>query len=719
MTALARLEARVAKVKGVKSVFGPATLVRGTLQQIPLVIRQELGPKAAKADQAAREARRVARQLHASPATADAAAREARLRSLGPARQQYEGLFERFAALGVPSLTNAAFVQALMLGAGGEPKARLRWLLPDAHHALVVVRLRDDLPVSQVRSVGRRLGEAARAARADGLPVTVVGAPLVAAAMADQLRDHLLLLLPLVIGAMFVVLIVRRRSWRGGLMLTPAIVGVGATVIISWVVGLGLTPATLAALPVILGLGVDFVVQLEARYRAGRARARAHRAAAAALEHVGPVLGRAALAMMAGFAALLFSPVPVVQRLGILLAIGTLSTFVAAMLLTPAVLVGIDRGRRPVESVSAPVIAAGRSARLLAGSAAAVLICGLVAGSHVRLSSNPDDLASRNLPELKQARQAASSFGASGQIRIAVRARDVTAPGVVRWMDFAKTKIAALDRRLRPGPSLAELLTAGGRLPQAQYARQLLAVMPPAVRDAVLSRDHHLTEFTYTVPLIDGAQITRLNARIDGVLATAPHGVTATAGGLAPTAGAALAEIRGGRPWLMLAAALAALLSLTAVGLGPRRAAVIVIPAMVAASMSSLVVLVAGARLSPLSACLEPLLIAIAVEFAVLVEDRSHILHAAGVGRIDGVRRAVGDLAPAILTSAVTVACGFAVLLASAVPVLRQFGAVAAIEVLMAALVALTVTPALILAGGDARSPARAGLRARSAREMA
>ena len=37
----------------------------------------------------------------------------------------------RFGYLGVPSLLNRTFVQALVLGAGAEPKRRFAWLFPD------------------------------------------------------------------------------------------------------------------------------------------------------------------------------------------------------------------------------------------------------------------------------------------------------------------------------------------------------------------------------------------------------------------------------------------------------------------------------------------------------------------------------------------------------------------------------------------------------------
>lgn len=708
MVALQRLERDAARISGVKNVFGPAALVNSTLEQIPLVIRQELGPKAAAAERAAAEARRVAKEVKADAATTAAAEMEARLRSLGPARKQYQDLFARFAALGVPSASNGAFVQALMLGAGGAPKDRLRWLLPDDRHALIVIRLKSGLSQGQVDAVGRRLDALATDERSTGLPVTVVGAPLVAAAVARNLNDELLRLLPGVLLAMVALLAIRRRFRpRRGLLIVPGLLGAAAAIASSRIFGLGLTPATLAALPVILGLGVDFSVQLDGAFREARMRHRPGEAARVAIGQLAVPLGRSILAMTLGFGILLLSSVPLVQRLGVLLTIGTGVAFVSAMAIVPSMLQVIDPGRRGPVALPVRVPATLKGARLVAGVAAIVLVAGLALSDGIKLSTDPQQLARHDLPELRRAEAAATTFGAGGQIRVAVRADDVAAPDTLRWMSAAQGRIAKLDPRLRQGPSLAELLTAGGRLPDGALARQMLGVIPPRVARAVVNDRRTFTEFTYTIPPLDADALGRLQHRIDVVLSTAPKGVTADAGGLVPVVTAALDEVKGSRPWLMLAAAVAAFVLLALCGLGPRRAAVSVVPAVGAASACSLLLAATGVRLSPLSASLEPLLVAITVQFSVLVEHRATQLRTAGADAVTAARNAARELAPAIATSTATVACGFAVLMISTVPVLRQFGLVAALEVLVASAFALVVTPALWLLLTEGRSSAR------------
>src|SRR5207248_6210719 len=87
--------------------------------------------------------------------------------------------------------------------------------------------------------------------------------------------------------------------------------------------GYDLTMASIAALPVLIGLAVDYAIQLQARYdesRAGRLRPAA--AARAAAVRGGPLIAGAALATAAGFLVLLLSPVPMIHGFAVTVIVG-------------------------------------------------------------------------------------------------------------------------------------------------------------------------------------------------------------------------------------------------------------------------------------------------------------------------------------------------------------------------------------------------------------
>ena len=85
------------------------------------------------------------------------------------------------------------------------------------------------------------------------------------------------------------------------------------------VAGASLTIASIAVLPVLVGLAVDYAIQFQSRFDGaeGLAAGDAQRAARG-----GPVIATAGAATAAGFLVLLLSPVPMVRGFGVLLVIG-------------------------------------------------------------------------------------------------------------------------------------------------------------------------------------------------------------------------------------------------------------------------------------------------------------------------------------------------------------------------------------------------------------
>jgi uncharacterized protein len=103
--------------------------------------------------------------------------------------------------------------------------------------------------------------------------------------------------------------------FRTRLLLLPLAVALAAVAITFGgmaLVGAPLTMASIAVLPVLLGLGVDYSIQYQARTAV-------------------PMIGTAALATSAGFLVLLLSPVPMVREFGVLLVVGIAIAFLLAL----------------------------------------------------------------------------------------------------------------------------------------------------------------------------------------------------------------------------------------------------------------------------------------------------------------------------------------------------------------------------------------------------
>ena len=167
---------------------------------------------------------------------------------------------------------------------------------------------------------------------------TVSGVPVVTDDLASTITGSIAGLLVAALLVMAVVLLLVFRSRLRLLPLAIALIAVGITFGVASLLGGSLTMASIAVLPILIGLAVDYAVQFQARAQEGEARRRRPRADATIA--AAPTIATAALATAAGFLALLLSPVPMVRGFGELLIVGiaialacALSAGTAAMVL--------------------------------------------------------------------------------------------------------------------------------------------------------------------------------------------------------------------------------------------------------------------------------------------------------------------------------------------------------------------------------------------------
>jgi predicted RND superfamily exporter protein len=91
------------------------------------------------------------------------------------------------------------------------------------------------------------------------------------------------------------------------------------------------------------------------------------------------------------------------------------------------------------------------------------------------------------------------------------------------------------------------------------------------------------------------------------------------------------------------------------------------------------------------------LIVGIGTEFSVLLLERYWEELGRGASPQEAMNQAVSRIGRAIAASGLTVTAGFAALLASSFPAIREFGAVTVIDVLLALVATIVVVPPLAL----------------------
>lgn len=327
----------IAALDPVRVVYGPGTFVNEAANRVAEQLgsqREQTIERAKRADSAAQEAIKreggsKAEQVQAGQDAAEAVAGDLAKRLIDT------GL--RFGITQNIRIDDPNFVSRLVFDStkpAGTPKERLSYLFPSSSAALISVRLKPDLSSSD----RERAIELIRQATADpdytlrSGDFVVSGLPVVIDAVAQTLLTAVLVLLAAVLAAMAIALMVVVRPPLRLLPLGIALIASGLLFGVLGAIGASLTLATIGVLPVLVGLSVDYAIQMQSRVReelegGGEPIPAVVRAASAS----GPVLLTAMAATLAGFAALVLSPVPMVRGFGLLLAIGVAGAFAIAM----------------------------------------------------------------------------------------------------------------------------------------------------------------------------------------------------------------------------------------------------------------------------------------------------------------------------------------------------------------------------------------------------
>lgn len=636
----------------------------------------------------------------------------------------------KYGITSAPSIDNEEFVATVVFDFArprGTPKARLAYLFPNARSAQIVIRLKPDLSDSErgraielieaavaetkPRKACGEGGEAAPCFTLERGRYVVSGAPVVIDGVSQALKEALLVLFAVALGVMAAVLFLVFRSRWPLLPLAIALMAVAITFGLLALVGGSLTMASIAALPILIGLAVDYVIQFQARFdELGSARETAVAG--------GPTIATACLATAAGFLALQLSPIPMVRGFGWLLIVGVAVAFGLALTVGLAALTlrradpAERKGRRL--AIERLLAVARTYPEMVISVAVALAVVGWAAGTQVETVSDIRSLAPQNIEAVEGLNELQETTGVSGELDVSIHAPDFTEPATIAWMAGFKKRVlesngfegedpSCLQAEICPGPALSDFLVRGEEKPTRDRIEATLAALSPYALRQVAPVDpdtgkvghEALISFGIRAQSLEDQQ--RLIERVRSEIGEPPPGVEVELAGLPVLAAQSASDLSSSRYWLTLAGLAAVALALLLVYRSWRRALIPLAPTVLATGWASLLLWVTGIPLNPMSAALGALTIAIATEFGVLLVGRFHEERGKGAGVEEALGRAYSRTGGAVLASGATAVAGFAVLIASDIRMLRDFGLVTVIDLGAALAGVLLVLPAILL----------------------
>ena len=648
--AMLRLEGTLAGLDNVATVYGPTTVLNQIAGQAQDFLAELVGMR----DGLRRKAEQDAQDAGAGPAGVKAAGDEA----AEAFDKRYLPLLTQGLPGGLPTLRNEKFVTNVVYNAEGDPRPQWDFVVPNANAVAILIRPNAGLRQAQVETLVSLVESAVAKREVKGATVTISGVPAVVATLGERIQRDVLVLgvLALVgVGAWFLLTpwTARRRRL---LPLAVSFAGTAVTLGAAGWLGIPMSLGVVAFLPVLLGVGSDFMIYL--------------------LTNVSRRLViAAALATSASFAALATTPITAVRQLGWTLAIGIAVTL-AVSLLAVRVLRS-DTSEEESEPAAAPtaVPAAPRHQRIAAAVVVSIIAAvGWALLPQLRLDADFQTLA-QNLPAYDDARHVQEVMGSSGEVAVALVGKDVVTRETLSWMREAEASIVAEHGdEMRPILSLPTLLRFLGAKPTDEQLAASLRLLPSYLTSSVVRNDHRMAVMSYGVDLDDAKSLQTLRDDILAGLPPPPKGTQVELVGLPLVAVSAYESLAGDRYLNAGLGIVAAGLTLLVLLRRRRDAGYAVVAATLTTGFVLLGMALLGIGLNPITAAVGSLAAAVACEFTVVLTDAR---------RNPGAQRH-----RTVPLAAAASATGYGVLAVSGVTSIREFGLLLAVTVVVAALVA-------------------------------
>ncbi len=597
---------------------------------------------------------------------------------------------------------------------------------PDAQHAQMVVRLPGNQDIESEGKAADFVQASTADLTFDGADVTTTGAPVLLRDINDYLTGGMLTLGAIAVGLMVIILLVlfdvRWRLLPLGVILLGVVWAFG----LAGYLGIPLTIVTIAGLPVMLGVGIDYAIQMHARVEEEVIIDSDAHPIQETAKNLGPALLVVTFDAIFAFAALRFAKVPMIRDFGLLLAVG-IAVICLCSIFAPLAFLGIREYKSPTEGRDFREGALGRFVLFLGAMPARIVpvlilasvvifASGIVVEDKLVLQTDPIQWVNQDTQVIRDLDTLDREVHSSSELGIFFRSDDIFSDETAAFIhEFANQQLAEHPETLLTASSivttvsfLLEIPGAGDVAPTGAEVQAAFEVAPKDIQLSTANLDQEAMNLIFrTGPggLDERAEVVReIRDTVEP-----PVGITATPSGLAVVGVGLLDNLEANRILLTYLAILFVFLFLSVRLRSVVRALLSLVPVLIAVGTASLVAYMLDFKLSPMTAVGGPLVVAACTEFTSLILLRFVEERRRGLSPQAAVEVTATRTGRAFIVSALTAIAGVAVIATSSLPLLRDFGLVVAMNVAVALLSALVILPPMLV-WADARHWVSRGL---------
>lgn len=612
----------------------------------------------------------------------------------------------------------------------GKVSGQLSALLPKNGRHLLLNLTIDKSDMDTDVTVSKDLKKVIANHKIDGVKIRLAGQPAIMGEISGEVITTMAIMLGLAIVMMVIILSIVFHARRRLLSLLFVLVGLVWTFGIMGWLNISLTLATMATLPILIGLGTDFGVQFQNRYEEEYRQSRDYKLSVHnALMAMGPAVGSALIVMIFAFLTMYLSKAPLMQQFGLTLAIGVFAVYIVELLLMFTSLSIADRHnpelKKAAKKESMIGRFLGRYATFVTKHAWPVVIIGILLGvagfaveNKVPVETDMTHMIPQSMQGLKNTNYLQDQVGSTTYLNYMVEDDDVTNKQVL----IDTNKLAnRINKKYDDVLSVTTLESSSAQLSGSSIGKSQsninsdLKNIPSIMRAQLVSKNHHYSTIQFKIDdKLSSADQNKLMKKINHDIKRATKGKSykISPAGAQVMMLVGLDNISSNRTLMMVAGVLVIVIVLFLIYRRLSHALLPAFPIIIVLGVSPLTLFLLGKSYNPLTLGLSALVLGIGTEFTILILERYREELVNGLPVRESMITAVKSVGSAITVSGLTVVGGFFAIIFVSFPVLSSFGLITVLDTAYALIAALTLLPAMtvITQGKEDKHMKRHGL---------
>ena len=482
------------------------------------------------------------------------------------------------------------------------------------------------------------------------------------------------------------------------------------------ILGIPLSEHTNGALPMLIGLGIEYGAQLQNRYEEERREERdVDGSILISVTRTGVAIVMALVTTVIGFMSMLAPGIPAMAQFGIISSMGLIIAYILTLTFLPAVLKLIDhwnssKANSGVEKTPEKVGVLEKSLSAVASLTASrpfgilifaslIVIFGLYAAPKIGLETNYHKYIPQDLPAIQRFNELERVMGGQTTYTLVLVVDDLNAEKLKEIDELARY-IVSKEEMIYDykfiSKDVAKVLEAYGQhgFPNDSELSKILSSMPESEVKQYISGTLVAVHFMSNADSQDEyiALYKSMGKDVEFFGWKGKYYITGT-----PVIYGEMGRLMtSGQTTMTVVAYILVILLLLVVYRSLRKAVVPLIAISTVIGVMNTIMFLTGTKQTMMSIALNSITLGLGIDFSIHVLER-YFEERERFHPMEAVRRTIERTGKAITTSALTMAGGFGSLMFSSFPIVKNFGFIALVAIVFSLLAALTVVPAFLV----------------------